>query len=123
VPKQSSKPPLRANCITKIQVKISANALIIMAKALAATSINYDQFSYAEAMNSPQHEHCKQAMEEECISSVMNKTFTTVNSREARQLRVKPIGSNWIYKRKHNPDGTLQYKAHIVIKGYEQTDF
>jgi hypothetical protein len=24
---------------------------------------------------------------------------------------------------KHNPDGSTQYKARLVIKGYEQTDF
>jgi hypothetical protein len=38
-------------------------------------------------------------------------------------LRVKPIGSKWVYKTKHNPDGTIRYKACIVIKRYEQTDF
>jgi hypothetical protein len=38
-------------------------------------------------------------------------------------LRVKPIGSKWVYKTKHNPDGTIRYKARLVIKGYEQTDF
>jgi len=37
--KQSCQPP-RTNRITRSQVKISANALIIMAKAVASTSIN-----------------------------------------------------------------------------------
>ena len=50
-------------------------------------------------------------------------TFTTVNSREARQLRVKPIGSKWVYKTKHNPDSTIQYKARLGITGCKQTDF
>jgi len=62
-------------------------------------------------------------MEEECTSILLNNTFTTVNSREARQLRVKRIDSKWGYKMKHNPDGTILYKACLVIKGYEQTDF
>jgi len=61
--------------------------------------------------------------EEECTSILLNNTFTTVNSREARQLRVTPIGSKWDYKTKHNPDGTIQYKARLAIKGYEHTDF
>jgi len=122
--KQSCQPqPPRTNCVTRSQVKISANALIIMAKALASTSINSDPFTYAEAMDSPQHEQWKRAMEEECTSILLNNTFTTVNSREARQLRVKPIGSKWVYKTKYNPDGTIPYKARLVIKGYEQTDF
>jgi hypothetical protein len=94
-----------------------------MANALASTSINSDPFTYAEAMDSPQHEHWKRAMEEECTSILLNNTFTTVNYQEARQLRVKPIGSKWVYQTKYNPDGTIRYKACLVIKGYEQTDF
>jgi hypothetical protein len=97
ITKQSCQPP-RTNRITRNQVKISANALIIMAKALASTSINSDPFTYAEAMDSPQHEHWKRAMEEECTSILLKNTFTTVNPREARQLRVKPICSKWVYK-------------------------
>jgi hypothetical protein len=62
-------------------------------------------------------------MEEECTSILLNNTFTTINSREARQLRVKPIGYKWVYKTKHNPDGTIRYKAHHVIQCYEETDF
>jgi hypothetical protein len=94
-----------------------------MAKALASTSINSDPFTYAEAMDSPQREDWKRAMYEECTSILLNNTFTTINSREARQLRVKSIGSKCVYKTKHNPDSTIQYNASLVIKGYEQTDF
>jgi len=61
-------------------------------------------------------------MEEECTSILLNKTFPTINFREARQLLVKPIGSNWVYKTKHNPDRTIRYKACLVIEGYKQTD-
>jgi len=34
----------------------------------------------------------------------------------------EPIGCKWIYKRKINPDGSTQYKARLVIKGYEQKE-
>jgi hypothetical protein len=44
---------------------ISAHALIIMAKALASTSINSDPLTITEAMNSPQRDDWKRAMEEE----------------------------------------------------------
>jgi len=111
----------RTNRITRGQVKISANALIIMAKALASTTS--DPSTYVEAMDSPHHEHWKQAMEEECTSILLNNTFTTFNPQEARQLRVKSIGSKWVYKTKHNPDGTIRDKAPLVMKGYGQTDF
>ena len=83
--KQSSQPPL-TNRITRSQVTISPNALIIMAKALASTSINSDPFTYSEAMDSPQPDHWKREMEEECTSILLNDTFTTINSPEARQL-------------------------------------
>jgi len=56
--------PPRTNRVTRSQVKISANALIIMAKALRSTSINSDPFTYVEAMNSPQRDDWKRAMEE-----------------------------------------------------------
>jgi len=82
-----------------------------------------DPLTYVEAMDSPHHDHWKRAMEEECTSNLLNETFTTVNSREARQLMVKPIGSKWVYKMKYNPDGTIRYKARLVMGGYEQTDF
>jgi len=92
-------------------------------EALTASSATGDPYTYAEAMKSPQQTHWKRAMEEESTSILLNNTFSALNSREARQLQVKPIGSKWVYKTKHNPDGSTRYKARLVIKGYEQTDF
>jgi len=57
--KQSCQPPPRTNRVPRSQVKISANALIIMAKALTSTSINSDPVTYADAMDSPQRDHWK----------------------------------------------------------------
>jgi hypothetical protein len=91
-----------------------------MVKALASTTS--DRFTYAEAMDCPQHEHWKRAMEEECTSIHHNNTFTTVYPREVGQLQVRPIGSKWVHKTKDNPDSTIRYKACLVIKGYKQTD-
>ena len=44
-----------------------------------------------------------------------NHTFTPVEYTYS-----KPIGCKWVYKTKTNPDGTLRYKARLVIKGYKQ---
>jgi hypothetical protein len=74
-------------------------------------------------MESPQRDNWRQAMNEESESILLNNTLTAVNSREARQLHTKAIGSKWVYKTKHNPDRSVRYKARLVIKGYEQTDF
>ena len=62
-------------------------------------------------------------MEEEFTSILLNNTFTTVNSRQAGQLRVKPIGSRLVYNMQHNSDGTIRDKAHLVIEGYEEKHF
>jgi hypothetical protein len=53
----------------------------------------------------------------------LSNTFTTVNCKEAKQLLVKPVGSRWVFTTKCNPDGSTPHKAHLVIKGYDQTDF
>jgi hypothetical protein len=62
-------------------------------------------------------------MEEESTLSLLNNTFPSLNSREVLQLPVRPIGSKWVYKTKHNPDGSTWYKAQLVIQEYEQSDF
>jgi hypothetical protein len=103
-----------ASRVTRRQGKASAEAL---------TASIQDSFTYAEAMESPQRDHWKRAMEEENTSILLNNTFSALNSREAWQLHVKPTGSKWVYKTKHNPDGSTRYKARLVIKGYELTDF
>jgi len=82
-----------------------------------------DLFTYAEAIQSPQQDHWKRAMEEERSSILPNSTFSALNSREARQLRVQSISSKWVYKTKHNPDESTRYKVRPVIKRYEQMDF
>jgi hypothetical protein len=74
-------------------------------------------------MAGPLRDHWKRAIDEESASILLNNTFTTVNSKEAKQLLVKPVGSRWVFKTKRNPDGSTRYKARLVIKGYEQTDF
>jgi len=88
-----------------------------------ASEATGDPFTYAEAMESPQLTKWKRAMEKESTSILLNNTFSALNSREAQQLHVKPIGSKWVDKTKHNPDRSTQYKAWLVIKGYEETDF
>jgi len=61
-------------------------------------------------------------MGEKSTSTLLN-TFTTINSREARQSQTKLIGSKWVYKTKHNLDGSVRYKARLAIKGCELTNF
>jgi hypothetical protein len=114
-------PPSTTSCITRSQLKASVEAL--MASALASTTINGDRLTYAETMAGRHGDHWKRAIDEESTSILLNNTFTTVNSKKAYQLHVKPVGSRWVFKTTRYPDGSTRYKACLVIKGYEQTDF
>jgi hypothetical protein len=58
-------------------------------------------------------------MQEESTAILLNNTFSALNSREARQLQVRPIGYKWVYKTKCNPDAFTWYNARLVIKEYE----
>ena len=117
VPPASPAPALpMGSHVTRSQCKAS----IEVQTASAATG---DPFTYADAMECPQRDHWKRAMEHESSSIMLNNTFSTLNSHEARQLKVKPIGSKCVYKTKHNPDGSTRYKPRPVIQGYEQMDF
>jgi hypothetical protein len=74
-----------------------------------------DPRSYREALNSPLYKHWKSAMQEEYASLMENDAFTFV-----KHTNSKPIGCKWVFKTKNYPDGTLRYKARLVVKGYEQ---
>jgi len=62
-------------------------------------------------------------MEEKCTSIVLNNTISALNSWKTWQLHLKLICPKWVYKTKHNPDRSTQYKAWLGINKYEQTDF
>jgi len=79
----------------------------------AEVTTDDDPRSYREAMNGPLQPQWKVAMQQEYVSLLENHTFTPVE-----HARSKPIGCKWVYKTKTNPDGTLRYKARLVIKGY-----
>ena len=70
-----------------------------------------------------QFECWRQAMREEYHSLKRNETWQLCTYKTTEALRAKPIGCKWVYKVKRNPDGSHRYKARLVIKGYEQTNF
>ncbi|MCO5599149.1 hypothetical protein L7F22_053249 [Adiantum nelumboides] len=60
----------------------------------------------------------EQAMDEEMASLDVNETWKLVPLPESK----KSIGCKWVYKVKHNADGSIsRYKARLVAKGYAQT--
>ena len=91
----------------------------IMANALTASlATNGDPPAYAEAMDTPQKMQWEAAIREECTSILRNNTFAERKSMPIPHSRTKPIGSKWVFKTKTNPDGSIRYKARLVIKGY-----
>ena len=73
--------------------------------------------SYRDALNSQLHKQWKEAMRQEYASLIENSTFTPITNTNG----MKPIGCRWLYKTKCNPNGTIRYKARLMINKYEQT--
>ena len=64
------------------------------------------------------NENWKQAMDEEMAALYGNETWDWVPLPKGK----KTIGCKWVYKGKHNSDGSIsRYKARLVAKGYAQT--
>ena len=58
------------------------------------------------------------AMDEKMAALDANKTWELVRLHEGK----KAIGCKWVYKVKHNSDGSIsRYKARLAAKGYAQT--
>ncbi|CAL2261909.1 unnamed protein product [Prunus armeniaca] len=71
--------------------------------------------SFSEANSDP---NWQQAMSSELQALESNHTWTLTPLPPGKH----PIGCRWVYKIKHNSDGSIeQYKAQLVAKGYTQT--
>jgi hypothetical protein len=72
--------------------------------------------TYTEAIK---HDCWKQAMQNEITALEQTGTWQIVDLPPA----VKPIGCRWIFKIKHNVDGSIErYKERLVAKGYNQIE-
>jgi hypothetical protein len=94
-----------------------------MVSALASTVINGVQSTYAQSMAGPLWCDWKWAIDEESTSICFYNTFTTVNSKDVKQLLLKPVGCQWVFKTKRNSDVSTDCRAHLVIKGYKKAEF
>ena len=84
---------------------------------LATSDGDMDPEVYEEAAES---EDWRAAMREEFSSLLQNETWETCERRDAHKTGKHAIGCKWVYKTKTNADGSLRYKARLVIRGYEQ---
>jgi len=77
----------------------------------------HDPRTYRQAMACDLRKQWQEAMRQEYASLIKNNRFTLVS-----EANSQPIGCKWVYKTKQNPNGTIRYKARLVIKGYEQVE-
>jgi len=76
-----------------------------------------EPLSYAEVMRHSDTEQWKEAALEELNAHSTNGTWKLV----PRPTGKKVIGSKWVFKVKHNTDGSIEcYKGRLVAKGYNQ---
>jgi hypothetical protein len=85
----------------------------------------FDPISYQEAMNQTDSEKWKHAITEEWQALLDNGTFDfgkEDHSTDEPMPERPPISSKWVLKIKRNPNGSLRYKARLVIRGFLQRE-
>jgi hypothetical protein len=76
-----------------------------------------DPRSYSLAMSSPDAQDWKAACDHEMMTLISNGTWELVELPPGK----KAINSGWVFKIKHNPDGTTErYRSRVVAKGCSQ---
>jgi len=120
--KRSNIAPVLTDRVKRSRAQVNVSELIH--NALASTTTDGDLISYEEAMLSPLTKQWQAAIMDENNSIIRNETFSPVNLQELRNdFGERPIGSKWDFKTTRNPDGSTQYNARLVIKGYEQMNY
>ena len=92
----------------------------LMNEILYANSANTTEpTTYEEAVESPESEKWKKAMQSEYDSLMKNDTWKLVKLPENRDT----IGCKWVFKIERNADGSIdRYKARLVAQGYTQKE-
>ena len=78
-----------------------------------------DPYTYEEIMNDIDAHHWVKAMKSELDSIYSNQVWDLVKVPNG----IKPVGCQWIYKRKRGIDGKVEtFKTRLVAKGYTQKE-
>ena len=121
---EEDQPPLRRSCrVTKAPDKlgmISGNWWECEdALYTYSSDILEEPKTFEEALESTSSLEWQQAMNNEIESHKKNETWTLEELPTGR----KAIDCRWVYKIKHNADGSVErYKARLVAKGYSQQE-
>ena len=99
---------------------ISSPSCSYFLDACYTANLPSDPTSLSDALESPQSEEWKKAINEEYQSLVENNTWTLVPASSVPKDR-KPLTNKVVFKTKYNADGTIaKRKARLVVKGYSQ---
>ena len=97
-------PPIRFIGLGEIYEAISKEAKI-------------DPYTYEEAINDIDAHHWVKAVKSELDSVYSNQVWDLVNVPNS----IKPVGCEWVYKRKRGIDGNVEtFKVRLVAKRYTQ---
>lgn len=89
---------------------------VLLAASSCNTDHNAEPKSVKSALKSP---YWKSAMGQEYSALMQTKTWNLVPLPHGRN----PIGCKWVFRLKHNPDGTIsKHKARLVAKGFHQQE-
>jgi hypothetical protein len=75
--------------------------------------------NYQEALRGPDCHEWTKAMKGEIENFLDRKVWTPTKLWKLRQGQ-RPIKVKWVFKKKHEQDGSIRYKGRIVVKGYVQ---
>ena len=84
----------------------------------AQTMFSTEPSSFSQAMKSNDAENWKEAIDKELKSHAQLKTWDVVD----RPSNANVVGNKWVFKLKHNPDGSLRFKARLCAKGFAQVE-
>ena len=84
-------------------------------------SIQKDPSTFQEAMNSEVREMWVKAINEELKSMKENNVWELMNRPKESSSGKRPniIDSKWVFKKKIDNEGYIQYKARLVIRGFK----
>ena len=89
--------------------------------ALAVKANDEDTPNFNQAMNGPDAEGYRDAMDKEIDELAKKEAWTLVDIAEAQKAGTTIIGTTWAFKRKRYPDGSVKkLKARICVRGDQQ---
>ena len=77
--------------------------------------------SFKQAQRSSDWEHWKKGMDQEFFGlRDTHECWKTVSMDEAKEAGSTVLGNRWVYRKKVLVDGSMQWKARLVVKGFMQ---